>query len=142
MNKIFICISYLTILTVLGLMVLFLYWMIAPYKPIIFNNLPFKVMNKTVRQGKLLIYTADFCKYNHLVPVAKKSFVDGVIFSLPTEIVLAKDMGCKVMHFSLIIPETLPEGEYVLKITYRYQVNPIRTVDVLTETERFTVLSK
>jgi hypothetical protein len=121
-------------------MVVLGYWLFAPYKPIVFNNLPMKVANKVVKVGTPLIYTSDFCKYDTLIPLASKSFVDDIIYNTPAEVVVAKPKGCNVLTFQTLVPETLPPDDYVLKITYKYQVNPIRTVDVLVETEQFQVI--
>lgn len=124
----------------LGLIILISYWLLYPYNPIVFNNLPYKVDSKMVRAGGLLSYNVDYCKYNNLIPQFTKSFVNGIIYIVPPEGAVVKPSGCHVVKIVITIPETLPPDTYILKISYRYQVNPIRTVDVMAQSEPFKVI--
>jgi hypothetical protein len=139
MNKFAIYIAYLTLILALGLTILGGYWLLYPYKPIVFNNLPFKVDNKIVKVGNPLTYTADYCKYSNLLPTATKSFVNQIIYVLPGEAVVIKPIGCGTVQVQITVPTNLPPGDYVLKITYHYQVNPIRIVNVYAQSEEFAV---
>jgi hypothetical protein len=40
---------------------------------------------------------------------------------------------------NLYVPRYLPEGRYKLRIIYRYTVNPLRTMDVVFDSEWFTL---
>jgi hypothetical protein len=133
-------ISYFVLIITFGIIITAGYWLLYPYNPIAFNNLPFKVVNKTVKTGDTLIYIVDYCKYNTLIPDARKTFVDQIIYSIPAEAALAKETGCHIINIQINVPTNLPPGSYVLKITYYYQVNPIRTVDVSVQTEQFNVI--
>jgi hypothetical protein len=142
MNKL----PYYLAMFVLGIIIISIFvvflWLVIPYTPITFNNVPFKVNTKIVKQGGSLIYNVDYCKENDLIPEATKSFVNGIIHIVPAEVVVAKKTGCAIVKVQTIVPLTLPAGEYVLKISYRYQVNPVRSVDIGVETEKFTVIEK
>lgn len=98
------------------------------------------VDNKVVKTGDFLTYNADYCKYSTLIPEASKTFVDQIIYNIPSEVVVAKPTGCKVIKLQTLVPMNLPAGTYTLKITYRYQVNPIRPIDISVETESFQVV--
>ena len=129
-----------TLVITFGLVVLVGYWLFHSYTPIKFNNNPFPVENTTVKVGDYLIYDVDYCKYNTLLPTATKTFVDSLIFEVPAETVAPKAVGCKVIQVNTQVPTALPAGKYVLKITYSYQVNPIKKVDIMTETQGFTII--
>ena len=140
MKRILIGISYLTLLATFCLVCVIGYWILWPYKPIVFNNLPFQVENTTVKVDDLLIYDVDYCKYDSLLPTVSRTFVDSLIFLVPAEVATPKALGCHKIKASILIPKALPAGKYILKITYTYQVNPIRTFDVKVETHEFTVI--
>jgi len=140
MSKLATYISYVTLLLALGLVLLGGYWLLYPYKPIVFNNLPLKVENKIVKAGDPMVYSVDYCKFNILLPTATKFFVNQIIYMLPTETVVAKAVGCRVVQVQITVPHNLPPGPYFIKITYHYQVNPIRTVDISVQTEEFEVI--
>lgn len=139
MNKAFQYISYATLISTLLLMVMVAYWLVYPYNPITFNNLPLKVDNKIVKVGDFLVYNVDYCKDNDLIPTASKSFVNQIIYVLPAEIVAAKEEGCAVVKIYTTVPLNLPLGPYYFKVTYRYQVNPIMIKEYTIRTEEFTV---
>jgi hypothetical protein len=133
-------ISYFTLALAFGTILLAAYWLIRPYKPIVFNNLPIKVDNKIVKAGEMLTYDVDYCKYSNLLPDVSRYFVDQIVYLLPAETALAKQEGCHIIKIQTPVPPTLPPSTYYLKLTYRYHVNPIKTFDVSVETERFQVV--
>ena len=120
------------------ILLLMFFWTLYPYKPIVINKEPIKVITKEVKKGDILIYELDYCKNDVNDVSISRSFVDGIIFTTPS-ITVKNPIGCKVSNVSIQVPETLPEGEYYLKVSYSYQVNPIRKVSVDSTTETFTV---
>lgn len=120
------------------ILLLMFFWSIYPYKPIVINKEPIKVITKEVKKGDILIYELDYCKNNKNKVEISRSFVDGIVFATPT-VTTENPLGCTVSNISIQVPETLPNGEYYLKVSYSYQVNPIRKVSVDSTTETFTV---
>ncbi len=134
--------SYFTLLLMFVSLTVYYYWNLKTYKPIIFNNPVFKVEEKKVVQGGYLTYTVDYCKENNLVPHVSRTFVDGLIYTIPDEPQPFLEEGCNKKEFFIYIPKALPPGNYVIKQTYTFQVNPIRTMDIYTETEKFEVIAR
>lgn len=139
-EKIFNCLSFLTILVAFLFIALFTFWKIYPYEPMVINKRPLNVTTKEVSRGDTLIYKLDYCKNIDLPVEIRRRFVDGVIYSMP-DISANTKKGCRVLDIALNIPEKLPTGEYILTVTYIYQVNPIRTIEVNTHTEKFKVIN-
>lgn len=132
--------SWVAILSANFLIILLAVWMFWPYKTITFKNGEQKVLNKTLRGGSYLSYEVDYCKYTKIVPIVTKTFIDGILYVLPPNIAIEKPVGCAKIVSQVYIPKALPPGKYILKSSYRYQVNPVRFIDVVTETEKFEVL--
>ena len=140
MNTLWKTLSWIIVITFFLLTVLLSFWSFYPYKLIVFNNLPLKVLNKTVKAGEVLVYSTDYCKFTNIIPEVKKTFVNDIIYSIPTGTVLAKEKGCRIINVQIDVPKNLPPSRYILKITYEYQVNPIRKVNIYVQTELFEVI--
>ncbi len=116
----------------------FLFWSLYPYKPMQVNKSPIPVLTKYVKQGDVLIYELDYCKFTNDSVNISRSFFDGVVFSTP-DTTTKNPIGCRIQNISIQVPETLPTGKYTLKISYTYKVNPIKVVTIEDYTEEFTV---
>lgn len=138
MRNIFILISWLTIFTAITLITLVGYWYFYPYNPIEFNSVPFKVDNKVVKRGGHITYNLEYCKNNNLIPELTKSFEDGIVYVVPQSLAVEEE-GCHSKKIQVYIPRALPPGEYLLRIVYRYHINPLRIIDISVETEKFIV---
>jgi hypothetical protein len=138
--------SSVTVVAIVVLMALLGYWSFYPYNPIDTYPDPFKIIYPTdgvVTQGGYLTYEFEYDKYSDVLPEIQRQFVDGLIFNVagssqPT--VTAKGHG--TAQVQVYVPETLPPGEYQLKITATYQVNPIRKVQQIDFTEEFKVIAR
>lgn len=149
MNKFLNAISYITLLAAAIFMFVCAFWLLYPYDPIDFYNLPHKVLNKKVLQGDVLSYEVDYCKHLDINPTVMKYFIDGLVYPIPPYIGVDRDVdkGCdknnkKFIHsiVKMPIPLNLPTGEIKgIKTVLRYQVNPIRYIDVVTYTGKFIV---
>lgn len=138
MNKIFQYISYLTILASFVLIGLLVFWCLYPYKPITFNE-PHQVLTKEVKRGEHLVYLVDYCKNSKAIPTITKTFIDGIIYAVPETIAVDREVGCGVQKVQMYVPKALPEGEFYVKLLYKYQVNPIKSITVVTRTEKFII---
>lgn len=135
-NKLIYIVSGLIIAAAITLVGLITLWSVYPYKPLKIKSI--SVMTREVSRGEVFIYELDYCKTgNHQVQISRR-FVDGVVYSVP-EIYTINPKGCKVSNIGLLIPESLPSGEYRLEINYSYKVNPIRTVTVSAITGVFLI---
>jgi hypothetical protein len=141
-NKFFTLIAYITLLTALGLMTLLGYWYFHTYNPVEFYNLPHEIENenKIVKSGDYLIYSVDYCKHVDITPQISKSFVDGIVYVIPDTVGASFPIGCGVNRIQIYVPKALPPGVYHLKIVFKYQVNPIKSVTYNLATENFTVV--
>lgn len=139
--KIINLVSLVTVVVFNIIILISVYWLIYPYKPIEFNNLPHKIVNenKTVKSGGYLIYNTEYCKYSDLIPLVTKHYVDGFLYTVPQEVASFKGKGCGKTQVQIYVPKALPKGEYYIEIKYRYKVNPIRDIDITTKTEKFIV---
>lgn len=139
MNKYFKFLTWLTIFSAMGLLLLVGYWLYFPYKTVVFSEPKFPVINKTIKQGKILTYTSNYCKYTSLPAKTNRTFVNGLIYSTP-EMFTNRERGCHSVNIGIIIPAELPPGVYHIENTYSYRVNPIRIITVSQKSENFTVV--
>jgi hypothetical protein len=135
--------AYAVLTIAMSLMILVGYWWLAPYTPIKFNTDKqgkLTVANNKVPAGGQITINMDYCKYSKDIPEVSRDFSDGIIYDIPDSPASEKPLGCvKQQGLQLEVPKSLPPGIYTIKSTYRYQVNPLRVVDVSVSTEPFTV---
>lgn len=139
--KIWNTISYITIgITALFLLVMG-YWLLYPYNPTDFPSPVQKVDKLTVQSGEHLIITSEFCKNMTVVPTISRSFVDGIIYQIPSYTAIEPELGCHTRKVQVYIPKGLPLGRYYIHSSYKWQVNPIRAIEKTTTTEVFYVVN-
>ena len=120
---------------------LFTYWTFYPYKPLVIES-PVEVITKDVWVGEFVLVKYNFTKNTSVQPVIRKSLVDGIVFLLPNTHPINRAGGREDKVVStLIVPSTVPCGEYYIKYVATYEMNPIRTVIVEYESETFTIHS-
>lgn len=134
-------ISLFTVTVGLILSLIVSFWILYPYKEIEFKNNIAKVVNddNEVESGGYLIYQIEYCKYSDNIPEITRHFVDGLIYTVPSEISVIQKVGCGNANIQIYIPKNLPKGTYYISSTYRFRVNPIRNIDYTITTEKFTV---
>jgi hypothetical protein len=140
MNKLFIYISYLTILIAIIIILIVGFWSFYPYKPIVFNNIPFTVDQQVVKPGEILTYNVDYCKYMNINPIVTRYMTDGVYYMLSSNPAVNKAKGCGRVKIQIVVPQTIMPDTYYLKLDYIYKVNPIREISVQATTEGFVVV--
>ena len=99
-----------------------------------------RVENKKVKAGENLVYFLPYCKYMNINPTISKFFVDGLIYTAPPSLGLNHPTGCGNDRIEMEVAKGLPAGTIKVKIVFRYQVNPIRSIDVTADTEQFTIV--
>jgi len=120
-------------------LLIIIYWTVYPYKTIEFNTDVAKVHNKQVERGEYLYYEIDYCKHTDKEAKLTRSFVDGVKYDIPDGY-SDVEKGCAVKVIQIYIPKGIGTGTYMIKQVRHYQVNPIRTIDVVHFTEQFEVI--
>lgn len=135
--KIFATVTFILTLGLLGMVA---FWLLYPYPTIEQSPKPFEITSsRKVEQGGLITYAFNYTKHSSLSATVERQFVDGIVFASSSQATISggKSSGRAVVEVP--IPYTLPPGRYYLKVTARYQVNPIRTIEVVNYTEKFTV---
>jgi hypothetical protein len=120
---------------------LVLFWLIFPYKPLSINNHPYPVITKEVKKGDVLLFEVDYCKLTDKKATITRRFIDSLLYVMP-DITAVNEMGCRRQLVSEEIPQNLPAGEYVMDFYYTYKVNPIREVTVHAHTQKFQVIER
>jgi hypothetical protein len=140
-TKLFTIFSWIVVSILFVSILVFGYWAFYSYKVISFEQVPFPIINenKTVKAGEFLVYEVEYCKYMKMGAETTRSFVDGVIYSLPAAS-SNRDTGCHDNKIYIEVPKTLPPSYYTLSVLYRFKVNPIRTIDFVQKTEQFRIV--
>jgi hypothetical protein len=138
MKRLFYCIAWLGIISMMISIIIMFWWSVYPYKPVIFRTEYFETTKTHYKVGELLQYKVDYCKYMNLKVTISRAFIDGIVYLTPDS-TGARPIGCGVTGEYMEIPN-LPPATYKIKITYTYQVNPIRTISIIKYTNPFTVL--
>ena len=138
MTRITNIVAYLTLLLAFILVLLGGFWLLYPYKPLVFNTPKFIVVTKTVKQGGNLVYLSDYCKYLEQMPVVSRTFANDLLFATPL-ITTNRPLGCNKLQIVILVPRELPPGTYRLENTYTFQVNPIRKIVVRQNSDNFVV---
>ena len=136
-NKILAIFSCGTLILAFLFICLISYWAFYPYRLLDVKDKPI-VEDAIVTQGQWTSYSFDYCKWSTAPVTVRKDFVDGIVYQMesPKTPLLT---GCHSIVVPLHIPKNLPPGEYLVRIQGVYQVNPIRKIEVIIETTRFTV---
>jgi len=117
---------------------IFMFWWLYPY-PTSTQVQPYKVINKVVKQGDLLQYEMEYCKYTDTKAIVSRQFIDGIIYSVPESTALL-NRGCGKLLNSIEVPKNLPPGDYYMKSIVTFEMNPIKTVVNEYKTEMFKVV--
>ncbi len=139
MHRLFYLSAWVGILSAIIMVLIVGFWLVYPYKTIEFKSTPEVTSKNSYQRGTPVTYTAEYCKYTDVSPEITIQFVDGIVFTLPEHTSSPSPMGCGLKVVQIIIPETLPAGEYQILTTHRYEVNPIRNIYVRAQTNKFTV---
>ena len=138
-NKYFYVSAWVGIASAVVLILVTGFWLIYPYKPAVYNNLPQKVDKTSYKAGDQLFLEIDFCRYSPIVPEIRRSFVNGVVYNLHSTVSPTDDIGCFIRNVGITVPSTLNPGTYHINTNFRYRVNPIREIEIIVESEHFEV---
>lgn len=120
--------------------VVFIYWLVNPYDIIEPLEGNYELDKYVFEHGERLDIHLRICKKENIRETILGRFVDGVIFSIPSN-ESNFEAKCYDSYISSVsIPSTLPEGNYVYEEQVIYQVNPIRTISYTFRTPLFQVV--
>lgn len=109
--------------------------------PVEFKNMPFPVDAAIYEHGDYIILEAEYCKNTYEGETTVYiSFIDGLVFDRPAQIVSGVPKGCGTARFRVQVPQTLPAGEYKLIGKNVYHVNVLRDRTVTWETVKFRIV--
>ena len=137
MKKIFTLISYLTVALAFLIIALAIFWSVYPYKPLVLSNV--KLDRTEVNRGEHIRVSADYCKNTDKSADLFISFIDGVVYNTPPQIINL-EKGCHHTVLSVYIPKALPTGEFMLKGVFKYKLNPIREIEVNQLSGKFMIV--
>jgi hypothetical protein len=138
MKNIFYYLSMFTLFLTGVFVFVVAYWLLYPYKTIQVNTNILPTNKSEYRAGEILIYHLDYCKcINKPVSIAR-AYIDGVIYSMP-DVSANTPFGCHKTFITVEVPN-LPSGEYKMKVTYTYKVNPIREIETTVYTNSFRII--
>ena len=138
MSRLTWLISWANIISGIVIIGFIFFWSYYPYNILEFQDSVYPVETKTVKPGEEVIYRVRYCKYLPTSFSVTRKFVDGIIYTT-SEVASNNPVGCHDNLVYIQVPKSLPEGNYSLQMIYRTKVNPIRTVEIIRTTERFTV---
>lgn len=136
--KVLTAMSYTALGVVASSMIMVGFWLWYPYKTIEVSQ-PYIVKDKVVKKDTFTSYSFHYCKYTNIQPIVQKAFVDGIVFDAEYASAVTRD-GCRDTTVPLHIPETLPTGQYRLRIITQYKMNPLRTITYTRFTDTFKVI--
>ena len=130
----------LTLILAFGFILTVIFWCIYPYNPLEIKQ-PLEILNedKTVQVGEQLFYQVEFTKNTDKLPIINNHLVDEVVYALApiTPVNTSGEHNQVVSHITI---PTIPAGNYYLRTSTCYEMNPIRTVCVVYESENFNIL--
>lgn len=136
-TKGFYFLAWFAILSGMFLVFLVTFWLIYPYNPLTIKH-PIQVITKEVSAGDELIYSIEYCKNVNIPSTLTKEYIDGVIYAAPP-IVANNPKGCGI-NLGMITVPNLPAGNYKIRFTYTYKMNPLREISVVVESSELVVV--
>lgn len=138
MRKLLNIIAFITLGLSFFLVLVVGFWLLYPYNPLVITKSPMPVFPHKVRAGESIMLQVDYCKNVDLPTSVSRSFVDEIIYVAPS-ITTNNPVGCHSIKANVSIPEGLPPQMYKIVQRYHYHVNPIRTVEIVSESEMFEI---
>lgn len=135
--------AYYYSLFTIGLVLLFLlliaYWSFYPYQIITFGKDNGKILTPVVKAGGYVQMQQDYCKYQNLISIIDRQFVDSIVYQVPNTRA-RRLLGCHKFIEYIYVPPNLPPATYHITTGISFQVNPIRTVTTFVTTGKFQII--
>lgn len=132
--------SYLIILLACGFILLIIFWLLYPYKPLVVDTV--SIQPQTVRAGEIIYTHTKFCIYTNK-PIKINTDLVGklVVIELPPrDIQVTYPKGCDEIDAIRQLPIIKNVGVFHLENTATIKVNPIREVQVKWRSENIEIV--
>jgi hypothetical protein len=131
--------AWLTLALAFGVVAYVGFYTLYPFK-IVEIDQPIKILNKEVMRGEEVMLSAKWCKFAEYPTNTTAQIVDGIIYTIASDVQGTSPVGCFDKIYPYTIPEKLPSGEYRIRITTNHIIHPVLRVErVQVETEEFIV---
>ena len=135
--------TYYTTLVFFIIITIFIVWIVGlfiyPYKLVKFNDDKFPVLTPIVRAGEELQFQVDFYRYTKLPTKVSRQLINDYVYYY-TEITASNPQGHIDKIGTVTIPSNIEPGVYFLRNIYKYEVNFLRTITIVKDTEKFEVI--
>lgn len=95
----------------------------------------------TTEDGRAFFVTRETCMDRDIPAISLARLVgvnNSLLIPLPQK-TLAASKGCRTYSVFVPVPDEAPPGEYEYRITFRFTMNPFKTLDVEAQPVRVTV---
>ena len=107
----------------------------------VISNSPLPVNKAVYHSGEAIIATIEYCRYTNVPTITYISFVNDLIFDVPSRTITGAPIGCGTVQGKIVtIPNSLPPGTYHLVGKNEYKVNFFATRYVEWYSEPFEVI--
>lgn len=114
------------------------FWLLYPYDPISISE-PIPIETKEIKKGESVVYEANYCWRGDYPIKIDRRVIGEIEYPFPS-VRATSTKGCyNQLLATPAMPQSIPSGEYVLKLTGLYQVNPIREISVELFSEPFII---
>ncbi len=76
--------------------------------------------------GGNLYFGMDYCKFTDSPVTFRRTWKNELLFISPLVFPSVFPRGCRHVDAAVLVPQTLPTGEYVLDYTIEFPINPLR----------------
>ena len=135
------CLAFIVLVAIALTLGVILFWLLYPYKVSEVKS-PAEVITKTLKPGEYLQYRFQAEVFNpHDVDSVNRKLSNGSSYIMEsTHPPRPKAGKVDVVVSSNKIPSNICPGEYKMVFEAEHRVNPIRTVSVEWETEKFQIV--
>ena len=114
------------------------FWLTWPYKILEIKKNPIPVLTHRVHPGEQITFDVNYCKYMDIPADVEVTFVDEIQYTTPM-VRVNNPTGCHDTRPFKMVPQ-LPPNTYMMRLTYTYHPNPLRTIKIIGNTVNFTIL--
>ena len=148
-KHIFPVFAMITILLGIALGLYQIYLQFWPIQTLEVYDQPVKVLNSPVHPGEPITMNLHYCKFAALPAKLIRQLVGEFTNPSGYDVIPITDKSltsnvppiCTTQKVSILIPMTVPEGTYHAQTTVQYDINPVRTINVVWITDKFQVIN-
>jgi hypothetical protein len=100
----------------------------------------FQTIRSEYHPGDVFDYSLKYSKHIDLPGIVIRSFEDGIVYQLPSTRTQNPLGDHSVINASLKVPDCLPAGEYVMRMSVIYHVNAFRDITYSMKSNKFKVV--